>query len=176
MRNHPRGMGCIIQVTLDIGKTHPIAVYSVYMPDRGKTRATREEACTALQGRIEGETCARKWIVGDLNAVTPEFIEQRNQAGKHTRPQTADTKLAGLCTTRLLETTGTGQATHKHQREIDHIIVDTASRSQRTTQTVIPAAASDGDHSIIQVDYTTTDPNPTKTGGAPRQHPPQRMG
>ena len=50
-------------------------------------------------------------------------------------------------------------------REIDHIIVDTASRSQCTTQTVIPAAASDGDHSIIQVDYTTTDPNPTKTGG-----------
>ena len=125
------------------------------MPDIARPEPEITATWTALTAHVAGETRTRIWIIGDMNAVTTDFSLQQQQKGIKTNARPADRHMENLCTTHTLEATGTGQATCQH-REIDHIMVDAASRGQCTTQMVIPATRKTQDHDIIQTDYTST--------------------
>jgi len=131
------------------------------MPTEGATKEETKAAWKDLRDAILADTHEHIWVIGDMNAVTKEWHNQRGS-----RPGEADTQLDDILEACQLTPLGIGVATHAGGREIDHILVDNSSRARYSTARVMPADT-DTDHSIICAEITTS----AKTDGIGEQRP-----
>jgi len=151
----------VVQIELEIDTATTVSVYEVYMPMGGATKAETKVAWKDLRDAILADAHEHIWVIGDMNAVTKEW---RNQRGS--RPGEADTQLDNILEACQLTPLGIGVATHADGRKIDHILEDNSSRARYSTAIVMPADT-DTDHSIVCVEITTS----AKADGIREQRP-----
>ena len=140
----------VVLETLD-GK-HRISVYGAYMPDTGKSNDEIVKAWKELREAIRYDTHEKVLIIGDMNAVTRKWVEERGR-----KMGTADTEMDDLLETEQMESLGTGVATHRGGREIDHIIVDAQTRARASEAEVMPGEKDD--HQIVHADIIIAEGN-----------------
>jgi len=140
----------VVQIELEIDTATTVSVYGEYMPTGGATKEETKAAWKDLRDAILADTHEHIWVIGDMNAVTKEWHNQRGS-----RPGEADTQLDDILEACQLTPLGIGVATHAGGREIDHILVDYSSRARYSTAIVMPADT-DTDHSIVCAEITTS--------------------